>query len=52
MPPEATPPDSYQRLWCGVLTTPVLDDAQRAFMHNRTATAAGRLRTLFWQRNA
>jgi serine/threonine-protein kinase len=49
---DTTPPDSYQRLWCGVLTTPKLDDAQRAFMENRTSTTNGRLRTLFWQRNA
>lgn len=49
--PDATPPDSYQRLWCQVLTTPALDDSQRAFMSNRTRTAGKRLRALFWQRN-
>ena len=51
VPPDATPPNSYQRLWCQVLTRRRLDDEQRAFMTERTTTAAGRLRALFWQRN-
>ena len=51
-PPETTPADTYQRLWCQVLTSPALDDEQRAFMTKRTETAGKRLRALFWQRNA
>jgi serine/threonine-protein kinase len=50
--PADTPPDSYQRLWCEVLTTPSLSPDQRAWMRGRTDKATGRLRTLFWQRNA
>jgi serine/threonine-protein kinase len=52
VPPDATPANSYQRLWCQILTTRALDEGQRAFMNERTTTAAGRLRALFWQRNA